>query len=290
MSSTTAAEPPQATPQFDYVYHLQLDRLLTSMRLITTHPEEHIFLTTHHVLELWFKHVIFDLKRIVPMLDGDDLAQANWLMRRLAEILKLAEAHWTVLETMTAADFAEFRGNLTGASGMQSRQFREVEVMIGLGQTAGKEYRDRVEHLWPGLLAEYPRTLRDAFFDAFKRRGKTLREVYHRRWIDNDLFMLAEAAFEIDRRFQSWRHNHILMVRRQIGIRARGTGGTFFRDYLATTTGYYFFPELFEFRNDLTEAAGGEVLREDDLPGAPDNHGEGGATDGGAARCPFGGF
>jgi tryptophan 2,3-dioxygenase len=102
--------------------------------------------------------------------------------------------------------------------------------------------------------------------------------------------MLAEAAFEIDRRFQSWRHNHILMVRRQIGIRARGTGGTFFRDYLATTTGYYFFPELFEFRNDLTEAAGGEVLREDDLPGAPDNHGEGGATDGGAARCPFGGF
>ena len=137
MSSTTAAEPPQATPQFDYVYHLQLDRLLTSMRLITTHPEEHIFLTTHHVLELWFKHVIFDLKRIVPMLDGDDLAQANWLMRRLAEILKLAEAHWTVLETMTAADFAEFRGNLTGASGMQSRQFREVEVMIGLGQTAG---------------------------------------------------------------------------------------------------------------------------------------------------------
>lgn len=245
---------------FDYVYHLQLDHLLSSLRQITPHPEEHLFITVHHVLELWFKQVIFDLKRIVALIDSDDLAQANWLMRRIGEILKLAEAHWTVLETMTAADFAEFRGALTGASGLQSRQFREVEVMIGLCQTAGDDYVNRVEKLWPGLIAEYPHTLRDAFFAAFDRRGTDLLSVYRNRWHDHDLFQLAENAFEIDRRFQSWRHNHILMVRRQIGIRARGTGGTFFRDYLATTTNYYFFPELFEFRNDLTAAAGGEVM------------------------------
>lgn len=248
---------------FDYIYHLQLDRLLTAMRPITTHPEEHIFVTVHHVLELWFKHIIHDLKRIVELLDADDLAQANWLMHRIGEILKLAEAHWTVLETMSAADFAEFRGELTGASGMQSRQFREVEVMIGLCQTSDDAYRARVEKLWPGLIAEYPRTLRDAFFDVYTRHGTDLLTVYRNRWRHHDLFRLAEAAFEIDRRFQSWRHNHILMVRRQIGIRARGTGGTFFRDYLATTTGYYFFPELFEFRNDLTHAAGGEVMDAD---------------------------
>ena len=248
---------------FDYIHHLQLDHLLSSMRQITSHPEEHLFITVHHVLELWFKHMIFDLKRILELLDSDDLAQANWLMRRIGEILKLAEAHWTVLETMSAADFAEFRGQLTGASGMQSRQFREVEVMIGLGQTAGAEYVARVEGAWPGLIEEHPRTLRDAFFDAFARRETDLGSVYRNRWRDHDLFQLAESAFEIDRRVQSWRHNHILMVRRQIGIRARGTGGTFFRDYLATTTGYYFFPELFEFRNDLTEAAGGEVMDKD---------------------------
>jgi tryptophan 2,3-dioxygenase len=277
---------PLGKQQFDYVYHLQLDQLLGAMRPVTTHPEEHLFVTTHHVLELWFKHVIFDLKRIVPMIDSDDLAQANWLLRRLGEILRLAEAHWTVLETMTAADFAEFRSQLTGASGMQSRQFREVEVMIGLGQTAGKEYTARVEQLWPGLLAEYPRTLRDAFFDVFRRRDKPLLAVYRNRWVDHELFQLAENAFEIDRRFQSWRHNHILMVRRQIGIRARGTGGTFFKDYLATTTNYYFFPELFEFRNELTQNAGGEVMP------AGEDAGEGEApaasTDAGAARCPFG--
>ena len=77
---------PLGKQQFDYVYHLQLDQLLGAMRPVTTHPEEHLFVTTHHVLELWFKHVIFDLKRIVPMIDSDDLAQANWLLRRLGEI------------------------------------------------------------------------------------------------------------------------------------------------------------------------------------------------------------
>ncbi len=245
---------------FDYSYHLQLEQLLSVMRQVTSHPEEHIFLTTHHVLELWFKHLIFDLKRIIAMLDSEDIAQANWLMKRVAEILKLAEAHWTVMETMSAADFAEFRLNLTGASGMQSHQFREVEVMIGLCETAGEDYVARTERLWPGLTTKYDRTLRQAFFDVFERRGKSLLEVYRDRWQQNDLFLLAEGAFEIDRRFQSWRHNHILMVRRQIGIRARGTGGTFFKDYLAATTAYYFFPELFEFRNDLTESVGGEVM------------------------------
>ena len=248
--------------QFSYQYHLQLDTLLSSMRPITSHPEEHLFLTTHHSLEIWFKHVIFDLSRIIEALDQDKLNQANWLMRRIGEILKLAEAHWVVLETMSASDFAEFRGELTGASGMQSRQFREVEVMIGLCETVDEEYSLRVEKLWPGLINEHPNTLRKAFFGTFERHEKTLLQVYKNRWDDFQLFELAENAFELDRRFQSWRANHILMVRRQIGIKARGTGGTFFEDYLAKTLKYYFFPELFEFRNELTVDAGGEVRPE----------------------------
>ena len=219
----------QTEDQFSYTYHLNLDQLLTSMRPVTLHPEEHLFVTTHHVLELWFKHMLFDLARIIEALDEDKIGQANWLMRRIGEILKLAEAHWTVLETMSAADFAEFRGDLTGASGMQSRQFREVEVLIGLHQTAGSAYCERTENLWPGMIGAVNRTLRDAFFAVYDRREVSLLDVYRDRWAMHDLFQLAESAFEIDRRFQSWRANHILMVRRQIGIRARGTGGTFFK-------------------------------------------------------------
>ena len=203
---------PQSEDQFNYSHHLQLDRLLGSMRQVTPHPEEHLFLTVHHVLELWFKHLLFDLHRIIDLLDQDELPKANWLMRRIGEIMRLAEGHWTVLETMSAADFAEFRGELTGASGMQSRQFREVEVLIGLHQTAGEAYCDRTEKLWPGMITAQSRTLRDAFFAIFERRGQDLLTVYRNRWSETDLFELAEFAFEIDRRFQSWRANHVLMV------------------------------------------------------------------------------
>ena len=255
---------PDGTQQFDYAHHLQLDQLLSSLRQITPHPEEHLFLTVHHVMELWFKHLIFDLGRVVPLLDADRLAEANWLLQRMGKILSLAEAHWPVLETMTAADFAEFRHYLSGASGMQSRQFRQVEVMIGLHQTAGEDYCKRTDQLWPGMIEAHPRSLRDAFFAVYERANLSFLEVYKNRWQQHELFQLAEHAFEIDRAFQSWRHRHILMVRRQIGIRARGTGGTFFKDYLATTTQYTFFPELFEFRNQLTASAGGDVMADEE--------------------------
>lgn len=248
-----------ANEQHSYQRHLNLESLLTAMRPVTTHPEEHIFLTTHHSLEIWMKQIIFDLHRILEHLDHDEINQANWLLTRLGEILQLAEAHWVVLETMSAADFAEYRSLLTGASGMQSRQFREIEVMLGLCDVAGPDYAARVENMWPGLIAEHPNTLRRAFFAYFKRRDVSLLDVYKNRWKQHDAFLLAEHAFELDRRFHSWRHNHILMVRRQIGIRALGTGGTFFDDYLAKTLRYYFFPELFEFRNDLTADTGGQV-------------------------------
>lgn len=247
--------------QFSYVSHLQLDKLLSVMQRITPHPEEHIFLTTHHALEIWFKQVIFDLKRIIDLLQADRVAEANWLLKRIGEIMRLADGHWTVLETLSAADFHEFRVHLTGASGMQSRQFREVEVIGGLCEVADDDYRASVRKLWPGLIEEYPVTLRGAFFGVIQRSGLQLLDIYRDRWQHFELFSLCEHAFELDRRFQSWRYNHILMVRRQIGMRTRGTGGTFGKDYLAATMKYLFFPELWELRHDISQMHGAEVAK-----------------------------
>jgi len=247
--------------QFSYVRNLQLDRLLSSMQQITPHPEEHLFITTHHALEIWFKHIIFDLRRIIPLIEADRLAEANWLLKRIGEIMRLADGHWTVLETLASPDFHEFRPYLTGASGMQSRQFREVEVIGGLCEVAGEDYAAKVRTAWPGMIEETPITLRQAFFAVFKRAGLSLLEVYRDRWAHFELFTLAENAVELDRRFQSWRYNHILMVSRQIGMRTKGTGGTFGKDYLAGTMGYLFFPELWELRHELAALHGAEVAK-----------------------------
>ena len=255
------SQPALNKDQFSYVSHLQLDTLLSAMKRITPHPEEHIFLTVHHALEIWFKHVVFDLKRIIAMLEEGRINEANWLLKRIGEIMRLADSHWTVLETLSAADFHEFRPYLTGASGMQSRQFREVEVTCGLAEIAGDDYRAHVRAAWPGMIEEYPVTLRRAFFRVVERAGVKLIDVYRDRWQRFDLFTLCENAFEIDRRFQSWRHNHVLMVRRQIGMRTRGTGGTYGRDYLASTLDYLFFPELWELRHEISAMHGAEVAK-----------------------------
>jgi tryptophan 2,3-dioxygenase len=111
------------------------------------------------------------------------------------------------------------------------------------------------------MIEEYPITLRQAFFAAFERAGLSLLEVYRERWAHFELFTLAENALELDRRFQSWRYNHILMVSRQIGMRTKGTGGTFGKDYLAGTMGYLFFPELWELRHEIAALHGAEVAK-----------------------------
>ena len=249
--------------QFSYISHIQIETLMSAMKQITPHPEEHLFVTVHQSLEIWFKHFIFDMRRVIAHLGEDRIPEANWLLKRLGEILRLADTHWTVLETMSTADFHEFRPYLTGASGMQSRNFREVEVMCGLCEVADDAYRDRVRTMWPGMMEEYPVTLRTAFFGVVERSGLTLTEIYARRWEKFDLFSLCENAVEIDRRFQTWRHNHVMMVRRQIGMSTRGTGGTIGRDYLASTLGYLFFPELWELRHEISALHGGEVVRDD---------------------------
>src|SRR5258707_15867367 len=69
--------------QFSYVRHLQLDRLLSSMQQIPPHREEHLFIPTHHALEIWFKHIIFDLRRIIPLIEAARLVKANWLLKRM---------------------------------------------------------------------------------------------------------------------------------------------------------------------------------------------------------------
>jgi tryptophan 2,3-dioxygenase len=261
MSAHSRAGSTPADDQLSYAGHLQLDTLLAAMRQITPHPEEHIFVTVHHAMEIWFKQLLFDLERVIRHLDSDEISRANWLLKRLAEIMRLAEGHWTVLEGLASPDFHEFRIHLKSASGMQSRQFREVEVLCGLCETAGPEYRMQVEKAWPDMIAAHPRTLRTAFFGAIERSGCGLLDIYRERWTRFDLFSLAEHALEFDRRFQSWRYNHILMVRRQIGIRTRGTGGTFAKDYLKATMDYLYFPELWEVRHEIASAAGAEVAK-----------------------------
>jgi tryptophan 2,3-dioxygenase len=127
-----------------YSEYIELDKILTSQ-----HPksfesmeagnDEMLFIIIHQVYELWFKQVLFelDLVRQVFIQDGindnsDDMSKVVHKLKRIGKILELINQQVSVLETMTALDFLEFRNVLVPASGFQSKQFRLIEAKLGL--------------------------------------------------------------------------------------------------------------------------------------------------------------
>jgi tryptophan 2,3-dioxygenase len=137
-----------------YSDYIELDRILNSQ-----HPrsfespeegnDEMLFIIIHQVYELWFKQILFelDLVRNIFIQDqindnSDDLSKVVQKLKRIAKILELINQQVSVLETMTALDFLEFRNVLLPASGFQSKQFRLIEAKLGLKmeQRYKKEY------------------------------------------------------------------------------------------------------------------------------------------------------
>jgi len=127
-----------------YSEYIELDRILDSQ-----HPrsfesmeegnDEMLFIIIHQVYELWFKQILFelDLVRHIFIQDGindnsDDMSKVVQKLKRIGKILELINQQVSILETMTALDFLEFRNVLLPASGFQSKQFRLIEAKLGL--------------------------------------------------------------------------------------------------------------------------------------------------------------
>jgi tryptophan 2,3-dioxygenase len=137
-----------------YSDYIELDKILNSQ-----HPksfesleegnDEILFIIIHQVYELWFKQILFelDLVRHIFIRDrindnSDDLSRVVQKLKRIGKILELINQQVSILETMTALDFLEFRNLLLPASGFQSKQFRLIEAKLGLkmDQRYKKEY------------------------------------------------------------------------------------------------------------------------------------------------------
>lgn len=126
-----------------YNDYLQLDKILDAQSLRSLEVEnkeahdEMLFIITHQVYELWFKQMNHELRAIIRDFQGDkvnemSIGKAVSGIHRVIEIMKVLVQQIGVLETMTPLDFLDFRNYLFPASGFQSFQFREFEVILGL--------------------------------------------------------------------------------------------------------------------------------------------------------------
>ena len=99
--------------------------------------DEVMFITIHQIDELWFKLILREMVALrnlfaAPKVPEQSLASAVRSMGRTSELLRQVAAHFALMETMTTRDYLDFRDKLSPASGFQSAQMREIEILLGL--------------------------------------------------------------------------------------------------------------------------------------------------------------
>ncbi len=99
--------------------------------------DEMLFIITHQTYELWFKQILHELLSVLELfstipLDEKRLHIIAERLDRIICIQNVINQQIGIIETMTPLDFLDFRNYLIPASGFQSKQFREIELRLGL--------------------------------------------------------------------------------------------------------------------------------------------------------------
>uniref|UniRef100_A0A5F8GF79 Tryptophan 2,3-dioxygenase n=1 Tax=Monodelphis domestica TaxID=13616 RepID=A0A5F8GF79_MONDO len=137
-----------------YGNYLHLEKVLDAQELQSEKKgnkihDEHLFIITHQAYELWFKQILWELDSVREIFqhghvrDERNMLKVVTRIHRISVILKLLVQQFSVLETMTALDFNDFREYLSPASGFQSLQFRLLENKIGVLQSLRVPYNRR---------------------------------------------------------------------------------------------------------------------------------------------------
>lgn len=259
-----------------YGGYLQLDTLLSAQLPLSDppHHDEMLFIIQHQTSELWLKLVIHELRGAIAHLRTDHVDPCLKMLARVKAIQRQLSEQWSVLETLTPAEYLQFRHVLGPASGFQSLQYRLVEFLLGnknadmlrvFGHDAAglEELRGTLES--PSLYDEFlrwlarrghavPGDLLERDWSLPHRRHDGLMPVFKRIYENTDEFWeeyhLCEQLVDVETNFQFWRFRHVKTVERIIGYR-RGTGGSSGVAFLRQALDLTFFPELFEVRTAL---------------------------------------
>src|SRR5512144_323298 len=118
-------------PESSYGGYLRLDRLLSAQQPRSAHHDEMLFIIQHQTAELWMKLLVHELGAAIAHVRADRLEPCFKILARVKQIQRQLFEQWSVLETLTPSEYAEFRNVLGPASGLQSFQFRAIEFLLG---------------------------------------------------------------------------------------------------------------------------------------------------------------
>jgi tryptophan 2,3-dioxygenase len=262
--------------RMSYGGYLELDTLLAAQHPLSSpeHHDELLFIIQHQTTELWLKLVLHELSGACTFLRDDQLAPALKCIARVKHIQRTLTEQWSVLATLTPAEYAQFRGVLGNASGFQSAQYRAVEFTLGNKNAAMLRVfeADPAAHRLVREALESP-SLYDEFLRLLGRSGYAIpAEVLERdvttAWVFTPelvpifaaiyadpqahwaAYETCEELVDLEDNFQLWRFRHLKTVDRIIGFK-KGTGGSSGVPFLQKALELTFFPELFAVRTEI---------------------------------------
>ena len=257
-----------------YGDYLRLDTLKAAHQPITAAHDEHLFITVHHVSEVWLELIVRELRAAMALLEGGITDAPLKMLTRVVRAQEQLTNAWEVLKTMTPADYLQFRHAFGQASGFQSASYRTVEFLLGNrravllrphehrpdlhGPLEAVLHAPSVYDLALRLLAERGLPVPDEVLGRDLTLPPALNETVLESWLTVyrdpetywDLYELAEKLLDVEDNFRRWRFNHLTTVERTIGFKP-GSGGTSGAGYLRGVLSVVLFPELWEVRTRL---------------------------------------
>ena len=262
------------TRSLSYGDYLQIDTLLSAHQPLTQAHDEHLFISVHHVSEVWLGLIVQELKAAMTLLASGVTDTPLKMFSRVVRAQEQMTNAWEVLKTMTPADYLQFRHSFGQASGFQSAQYRMMEFLLGNRKALLlRPFEARPDLHGPLLEALHAPSVYDLTLRLLAARGfalppevttRDLTQPYtghpavleawlsvyrdpQRYW---DLYELAEKLIDVEDNFRRWRFNHLTTVERTIGFKA-GSGGTSGAGYLRRALDTVLFPELWDVRTNL---------------------------------------
>ena len=259
-----------------YGGYLCLDQVLHAQQPLSSppHHDEMLFIIQHQTSELWMKLMVHELEAAVKHVQEDRLEPCFKILSRVKLIQQQLISSWGVLETLTPAEYSEFRGVLGASSGFQSYQYRALEFMLG------NKYAPMIDvfsydpdiQQWLRNKLESP-SIYDEFLRYLARHGHAIPQDHIERdwtqpyerhtdvtqaikgiYLDTkthwNAYEMCEKLVDVEVNFQVWRFRHMKTVQRTIGFKA-GTGGSSGVGFLQKALELTFFPELFDVRTEL---------------------------------------
>jgi tryptophan 2,3-dioxygenase len=114
--------------------------------------DEVMFITIHQIDELWFKLILRELISIrdlmaSPHVPEQAMASIARGLSRTTLLFRNVTDHFALMETMTTRDYLAFRDKLSPASGFQSAQLREIEIVFGLEEHQRVQLSESLDYL-----------------------------------------------------------------------------------------------------------------------------------------------